>query len=254
MRKKTTVDNTKTECKMLTKKNRVWGIAALLTLAIGFSSCLKNKNDFTPSRPMAAIWFMNVANTSIVPSFYDNDEKIADSITYNFVSRYAVYGGLHKFDLRKKGGDSLVVSNTTNYDSTSYYTYIAYGTSTVKSVTIKSDFTGSDLNKINIRFLHLSEDAGPVDVYIGNEKIDSSRTLLQNPTSEQSTRFKQFNSFSVVDKVTIKAAGTETVLASNASLAIGSFRNNNVYTIYLTGSKASSGKDKLAVNAYYSYW
>jgi hypothetical protein len=165
-----------------------------------------------------------------------------------------VYGGLHKFDLRKKGGDSLVVSNTTNYDSTSYYTYIAYGTSTVKSVTIKSDFTGSDLNKINIRFLHLSENAGPVDVYIGNEKIDSNRTLLQNPTSEQSTRFKQFNSFSVVDKVTIKAAGTETVLASNASLAIGSFRNNNVYTIYLTGTKGSQDKDKLAVNAYYSYW
>lgn len=239
---------------MLTKKNRVWGIVALLTIAIGFSSCLKNKNDFTPSRPTASIWFMNVSNFSVDPMFYDNDQKVSDStIFYNFYSRYYVYGGLHRFELRKKGSDSVMVTNTTDYDSTAYYNFLVFG-SPAKALAVKSDFTGVDLNKINIRFLNLSQDAGPVDVYIGSEKIDSNRTMLQNPSSEESTRFKQFSSFSVNDKVVIKAAGTETVLANNASLLVDYFTYGNVYTIYLYGSKASTGTDKLAVNAYYSYW
>ncbi|RFS20600.1 DUF4397 domain-containing protein [Chitinophaga silvatica] len=240
---------------MLTKKNRVWGIVALLTIAIGFSSCLKNKNDFTPSRPMASIWFMNVSNIAVDPQFYDNDQKVSDStIYYNFYSRYYVYGGLHKFELRKKGSDSVIVTNTTNYDSTAYYNFLIFGSTPVRALAVKSDFTGVDLNKINIRFLNLSQDAGPVDVYVGNEKIDSNRTMLQNPTSEESTRFKQFTNFSINDRVTIKAAGTETVLANSASLSVGYLNYGAVYTIYLYGSKASTGTDKLGVNAFLSYW
>lgn len=243
---------------MLTKKNRVWGVVALLTVAIGFSSCLKSKNDVTPSRQVANISFLNVANIAVDPQFYDNGVKVADTvITYGFYSSYTVYGGSHNFELRKKGSDSSIVANNYVYDSTYFYTHVIYGggTGPVRSATIKSDFTGADLNKINIRFIHLSPDAGPVDVFVGTEKIESARNFFQSTTNEEATRFKQYASFSVNDKVVIKAAGTETILANNATLKQidNYFRIGRVYTIYLYGSKSSTGKDKIGVNAFYSY-
>jgi hypothetical protein len=250
---------------MLTKKNRVWAAAALLTVVVGFTSCLKNDNNVTPQRPMAQIVIQNVSTSALAvpPIFYDNDQKISDStIRFNFLARYSVYGGAHKFDLKKKGGDSLITTtNIFNFDSTQYYTYLTWGNGPVLSAIIKTDQTNYNSSKIGIRFLNLSANAGPVDVYIGSEngeKIDSNRVTFSQSEIGSSSSFKLFNSFSINNKITITQSGTKTVIA-NVTLQSGvtqvpSFSPGIFYTIYLAGNKGSTGADKPLVNAFYSLY
>ncbi|MET3880093.1 DUF4397 domain-containing protein [Chitinophaga sp. OAE865] len=241
---------------MLTKKNRVWAVVALLTGIIGFSSCLKNDNNYTPQRPQAQIAILG-SSTSMIPGiFYDNDQKVTETeFNYNFYARYAVYGGLHKFDLKKKGGDSLFTSTTYNFDSTQYYTYLIWDKAPVRSAIIKTDQSNYSRDKIGIRFLNLSQNAGPVDVYIGAEKIDSNRVYFDGNVSAASA-FKLYSSFSTGSSISIKEAGTTNELAkvSGADLRIGNFNTGYYYTIYLMGVKGSSGTDKLVTNAIFSLY
>lgn len=239
---------------MLTKKNRIWAVVALLTGVIGFSSCLKNDNNFTNPRPQAQILFLGSSTSTAPANFFDNDQKITDSlINFNFYARYAVYGGLHKFDLKKQGGDSLIASTTFDFDSTQYYTYLIWNKAPVRTSIIKTDQTNYSRDKIGIRFLNLSENAGAVDVYVGSEKIDSNRTYFNGDVSSASI-FKPYSPFSVNNTVTIKAAGTTTELANNNSLRTGYFTQGNFYTIYLVGVKGSTGTDKLQVNSMQSLY
>lgn len=243
---------------MLTKKNRVWAAVALLTGVAGFSSCLKSNNNYTPPRAQAQITVLNVSNSPVFASFYDNDQKISNdttNVTFSSYYRYAVYGGLHKFDLKNKKGDSVITSVTTNYDSTAFYTYIAMG-NPVKSVVIQSDFTSADGNKINIRCLNLSNGTDKVDFYVGSEKIDSNRNPMGLSDLYAATKFVQFSNFSVNNMVTIKRAGTNETLATanSTQLRVGSLNTGNVYTIYYAGNSGSTGIDKPLVNAFYSYY
>ena len=241
---------------MLTKKNRVWAVVALLTGIIGLSSCLKNDNNYTPPRPQAQISILG-SSTSMIPGiFYDNDQKVTETeFNFNFYARYAVYGGLHKFDLKKKGGDSLMTTTTYNFDSTQYYTYLIWDKAPIRSAIIKTDQSNYSRDKIGIRFFNLSANAGPVDVYIGTEKIDSNRVYFDGNVSSASA-FKLFNSFSVNNAISIKEAGTSTVLAtaSSTDLRVGSFNAGNFYTIYIVGVKGSTGTDKLVTNAIFSLY
>ncbi|MBS0027441.1 DUF4397 domain-containing protein [Chitinophaga sp. 22321] len=250
---------------MLTKKNRVWAVVALLTGVIGFSSCLKNDSNITPQRPMAQIIIKNASTTalSVAPIFYDNDQKISDStIKFDFIARYSVYGGPHKFDLKKKGADSLIsTTGIYNIDSTQYYTYLTWGTNPVVSALIKTDQTNYTTSKIGIRFLNLSANAGPVDVYIGSEngeKIDSNRTPFTQSQIGGASTFQLFSNFSINNQITITEAGTKTKIAnislSSQTSGVTSFVPGNFYTIYLAGTKGSNGADKPVVNAFYSLY
>lgn len=252
---------------MLTKKNRVWAVVALLTGVIGFSSCLKNDNNVTPQRPMAQIVIKNASTSalSVAPFLFDNDQKVAeDTIKFNITATYAVYGGPHKFDLKKKAGDSLIATTGIyNLDSTQYYTYLTWGTSPVVSAFIKTDQSNYSTSKIGLRFLNLSPDAGPVDVYIGDEngqKIDSNRTTFTQSQIGSASTFQQFSSFSVNNRITVTQAGTKTVIANftlpgaTKNLIPTSFAPGNFYTIYLAGNKGSTGVDKVFVSAFYSLY
>ncbi|MBO9728165.1 MAG: DUF4397 domain-containing protein [Chitinophaga sp.] len=241
---------------MLTKNNRVWAAAALLTAAIGFTSCLKN-DKVTPSRPKAMVQILNASTNMVPASFYDNGQRISGdtaNIGYGFYGFYPVLGGSHTFALKKRGGDSVITSNSSVYDSTSYYTYVVLGNNPVMSANVQSDFTSASPQKINIRCWNLSQGAGAgdlVDFYVGNEKIDSNRRSMSISEVAYSTKFAQFTNFSVNSAVTIKKAGTTEILATNNDLTRIDGRSLNagsVYTIYFIGTKGSTGIDKPFVN------
>lgn len=242
---------------MLTKKNRVWAVVALLTGIIGLSSCLKNDNNYTPPRQQAQVAILSSSAGMLPGTFFDNDQKVTDKdFVYNFTASYAVFGGPHKFDLKKKGGDSLLTSTTFNFDSTQFYTYLIWNKNPIRSTIIKVDQSNYSRDKIGIRILNLSENAGPIDVYIGQEKIDSNRIYFNGDASGASV-FKLYNSFSANNSLVIKEAGTNTTLTSvsgPSDLKVGQFSAGNFYTIYLMGTKGSSGADKLVGNAMYSLY
>ncbi|NLR62175.1 hypothetical protein HGH93_29050 [Chitinophaga polysaccharea] len=243
---------------MLTKKNRVWAAVALLTGIAGFSSCLKSNNNVTPPRPQAQINILNVSNSPVFASFYDNDQRVSNdntNISFNTNYRYGVYGGVHKLELKNKKGDSIITSLSANFDSTSYYTYIAFD-NPVKSVNILSDFSSADGSKINIRCLNLSNGTDKIDFYIGGEKIDSNRNPMGISDLYAATKFVQFSNFSVNNVVTIKKAGTDVTLATanSSQLKVGSFNAGQVYTIYYAGNSGSTGVDKPVVDAIFSLY
>lgn len=243
---------------MLTKKNRVWAAAALLTVVTGMTSCLKNDNNVTPQRQTAKVIVMNVSNSTIPASFYDNGQKISKdgvSVGFNFVAPYNALGGAHAFDLKKLTGDSVIATSNATLDSNLYYTHVIFN-NPVKSITVLNDLASASQTKINIRCFNLSPN-GPndkVDFYIGSEKIDSNRAYMSIGELASSTTFKQFSNFSVNNAVTIKKAGTDVVLATNNKLTITSFSTGLVYTIYFAGTPGSTGTDKLMVDAIPSYY
>lgn len=249
---------------MLTKKNRVWAVAALLTGVIGFSSCLKNDNNVTPQRPMANIVIQNASTGTLsIPSFlFDNDQKVADdTITFNFIATYSVYGGPHKFDLKNKAGDSLIATTgNIALDSTQYYTYLTWGTNPILSTFIKTDQSNYSTSKIGLRFLNLSPNAGPIDIYIGSEKVDSNRTAFTQSQIGSASTFTLFSNFSVNNQILVTEAGNKAKTIANVTLplvqgrGVSSLIPGNFYTIYLAGIKDGSGPDKATVNAYYSLY
>ncbi len=238
---------------MTTKKTRVWAIAALVTAVTGLSACLKTDN-VTPQRDRAAVAIVNGILSSSDLDFYDNTTKVNQSpltIGFAFIG-YPIFAGVRTFSFKKVGATVDFAATTARYDSLNYYTLVAYGDSTAPEMTtIKDDFSAAKETAVNIRFFHLSPDAGPVDVYIDDVKVDSNRTYVGQ--SGFRTAFNPLTKSVYTNNIKIKAAGTSTVLTENSS-PNASFSSGRVYTITLIGSKDFTDKKKLTVNSLYSLY
>jgi hypothetical protein len=221
---------------MATSK-RFGAVAALLAMVTGFTACLKTENT-TPSRPVAAFVVINGISSAAKLDFYDNSSKIKDSISTGFAGyNYQAYGGTHIFDLKRYATAATVVSTSAaTYDSLTYYTLVAFGDSTSPVFyPIKDDFTGANTSNLNIRVWNLSSNIGPVDVYLNSTKVDSNVTFSM---ARPSTAFKALTTVSSATSITVKKAGTETVVAINNG-STTSLSTGGVYTIFLTGNATS---------------
>jgi hypothetical protein len=238
---------------MTTKKTRVWAIAALVTVVTGLSACLKSDN-VTPQRDRAAVAIINGIVSGADLDFYDNTTKVnqsALSIGFAYVG-YPIFAGIRTFSFKKVGTTTDYAAVTAMYDSLNYYTLVAYGDSTAPQMrSIKDDFTGAKETAVNIRFFHLSPNAGPVDVYIDNVKVDSNRTYVGD--SGFRTAFSPLTKSVFTNNIKIKVAGKDSVLTENTSPS-ASFSSGRVYTITLIGSKGATDKKKLTVNSLYSLY
>lgn len=238
---------------MTTTKTRVWAIAALVTLATGFSACLKSDN-ITPQRDRAAVAIINGILSGSDLDFYDNGTKVNQSalnIGFTYIG-YPIYGGIHTFAFKKSGQTTDYTAVTNLYDSLTYNTVIAYGDSTSPQMrSIKDDFTGAKETAVNIRFFHLSPTVGAVDLYIDDVKVDSNRTFVG--TSGFRTAFTPLTKSVYTNNIKVKEAGTNTVLVENSSPS-ASFSTGRVYTIVMMGSKEFTDKKKLTVNSLYSLY
>jgi hypothetical protein len=238
---------------MTTKQTRVWAIAALVTVVTGLSACLKSDN-VTPQRDRAAVSIINGIVSSADLDFYDQSTKVnTNPLNIGFIyGGYLIYGGIRTFSFKKAGTTTDFAAVTTMYDSLNYYTLVAYGDSTAPHmVSIKENFDAAKPEAVNIRFFHLSPDAGPVDVYLDNVKVDSNRTYTGDTGLK--TAFTPLTKSIYTNNIKIKAAGTSTVLAENSSPNY-SFSSGKVYTITLIGSKNFTDKKKLTVNNIYSLY
>ncbi|WP_343690521.1 DUF4397 domain-containing protein [Chitinophaga sp.] len=218
---------------MATSK-RFGAVAALLAMVTGFTACLKTENNTTPSRPVAAFVVINGISSAAKLDFYDNSTKIKDSVSTGFAGyNYQAYGGTHIFDLKRFATSTTVVStNAATYDSLTYYTLVAFGDSTSPVFyPIKDDFSSASTGKLNIRVWNLSSNIGPVDVYLNTTKVDSNVTFSM---ARPITTFKALTTVSNANSITVKKAGTETIVATNNG-STTSLSTGGVYTIFLTG-------------------
>ncbi|SFW14427.1 DUF4397 domain-containing protein [Chitinophaga sancti] len=219
---------------MVTSK-RFGAVAALLAMVTGFTACLKTENT-TPSRPVAAFVVINGISSAAKLDFYDNSTKIKDSVSTGFAGyNYQAYGGVHIFELKRYAtGTTVVSTSAATYDSLNYYTLVAFGDSTspVFYPIKDSEFNGANTANLNIRFWNLSSNIGPVDLYLNATKVDSNVTFsMSRPT----TVFKALSTVTSATSITVKKAGTSTVVATNNS-STTQLSVSGVYTIFLTGN------------------
>lgn len=222
---------------MVTSK-RFGAVAALLAMVTGFTACLKTENT-TPSRPVAAFVVINGISSAAKLDFYDNSTKVKDSISTGFAGyNYQAYGGTHIFDLKRYATATTVVSTSAaTYDSLTYYTLVAFGDSTSPVFyPIKDDFSGANSSNLNIRVWNLSSNIGPVDVYLNATKVDSNVTFSM---ARPSSVYKALTTVSNATSITVKKAGTSTVVAINNG-STTNLSTGGVYTIFLTGNEGST--------------
>ncbi|NIG57669.1 DUF4397 domain-containing protein [Chitinophaga sp. Cy-1792] len=238
---------------MLTKKNRVWAIIVLIAATMGLTSCLKNNIDTTPTRPRYWMYVLNASTFSTGIDFYDNGIKGNTNGAFNFdnKSTYSGYGGEHTYKINAYGKDSTLTSSTKQLDSTSYYTFLIFDATdnTVRSSFVYNDLSTCSPTAINFRFFNLSKSLGPVDVYLGSQKILSSQTF-NNGYFEPT--FQQLSNISDPSSMSIKLAGTDSVVAKNTNLFF-SIGTGGVYTAYISGTPNSTGTDKLVCNTIPGY-
>jgi hypothetical protein len=241
---------------MATKTNRLWAVAALVVMGTSFTACLKSV-DTTPSRAVAGISIINGIVSSTGLDFFDNSttkvtaEKLP--IGYGYKG-YLIYGGIHEFSFTKTGTLTPVIASITRqYDSTFYYTLVTYGDSANASIaSFKEDFSSAVSTKLNIRFFNLSPTATPVDLYLGDVKVDSNLAYIGN--TALSTAFKPQSVVSGASTIRVKAAGSTLSSPSIAETTTANLMSGGVYTIYLAGMKDSAGPLKPQVKYVPSFY
>ncbi|GAA0545395.1 DUF4397 domain-containing protein [Chitinophaga japonensis] len=234
---------------MRTKKYRLWA-AALAVTVTGFTACLKSDDNVTPQRPQAAYVFLNASTYSAGVDIFHNSTKLTNNGPFKFgaIDDYYTYGGTQEFVFKAGGKDSTVGSILANFDSTKYYTMVIYGENPqVRAV--ENDFTNASNTKVNYRFYQLSPSEGAVDLFIDGKKVDSMRSYDGGALR---SGFMQLDPVGT-SRLTVKAAGTDSVLAENTS-PLYPLQTGGVFTIYYTGLKGTTGDYKPTVNTVISYF
>nr|WP_295874495.1 DUF4397 domain-containing protein [uncultured Chitinophaga sp.] len=230
---------------MLIKKNRVWAVAALLGGVIGFSSCLK-QSDPTPQRMNYTGAIINGAYLPSSLDIFNNGAKMNNGAYKTAASApFLDLPGVHTFSFRNLNGTGLD-SVTQQFDSLKYYTIITYNDNTKKFVSqlIREDFSSLSTSKVNFRFLNLSPNAGPVDLYINSKKV------LENQPFSISRPWNSVDPYNSTVEYYVTLPGSTTPLVKGTSRqTAGStnvpFQPGYAYTIYLAGAKDSTGDNKL---------
>ncbi|MBC9915268.1 DUF4397 domain-containing protein [Chitinophaga varians] len=230
---------------MLIKKNRVWAIAALLGGVIGFSSCLK-QSDPTPQRMTYTGAIINGAWLPSSLDIFNNGAKMNSSAYKTAASApFQDLPGIHTFSFRNLNGSGLD-SVTRQFDSTKYYTIVTYNDVNKNFVSqlIPEDFRSFPSDKVNFRFLNLSPNAGPVDLYIDNKKVLENQPFQVNGAWNVAAPYNSTVEYYVTltGQTAILAKGTSRQSAGATNVP---FQAGYAYTIYLAGAKDSTGDNKL---------
>ena len=215
---------------------------------ITLTSCLKSgTTSTTTTPPITYLSIIDMALQAPPLETYFNATKVSAAIAPGSWSQAysAVQPGSYAVVFKKATADSVVASiPTASYDSAKYYSFIIYNDqpNSAKAFTAYDDFTGITYDKPYVRFLHLSQDAGQVDFYLGATKLFNSRQLADNQN------VTIYNNFTGTPPGTYtlqaKVAGTDSVIASNSF----SFMAGNAYTIFLGGLKNGTGSNALSIN------
>ena len=223
------------------KKNMFLLSLATLTTVVLLSSCLKHNGD-SNSTPSALISVLHAAPGSPSLDFYINSDKITTApIAYADGGSLPKPSGNYSFNFVDPiSGDTLVHSQD-SLTGGQYYSLIVYDTTApLKLMFIKDQFESTqDPTASYIRFLQLSPDNDPVNLYVDSVKAFANRTFADNIQDPGRSKFTTVNAGGH-SYTAINAAGDTLGRLSGITLQTG-----GAYTIYLRGIPAES--DSLGV-------
>lgn len=232
---------------ILAKKNRI--LAVLMTVAVvtGLTSCLKNNSNVQPDINGYA-FFANLATPSYkVTLWRDNTDLLrGEGLEFTRQSAGAVNPGPAKIDIKRLGSDTLLTSTNITLDTLRFVSFFIHGTQThgIKMHTIREDFSDLSTSKANIRFYNMVADSEPVDFWIGETKISSSR-MYEDFMGGYYDSFMAVEPSSSAEIIVKKADGTE-LTRKTVDLGV----TGGVYSIFYAGEEGNTGDRKPAIIGY----
>lgn len=161
---------------------------------------------------------------------YIDQILIAENLSYKqFTAYMPVPQGMYEVSLYVTGSmNSPIIIYRINIGIDTKITVAAVGTLSTISFLAIPDYSITiplNLNEADIRFIHLSPNAPPVDITLPNGSI-----IFENISFKERTRYKTVPA----DKYTfqVRAAGTSTVVLTIPDIF---FESKTVYTIYVIG-------------------
>lgn len=229
---------------MVTKKNHFLAAIALLLAITGLTSCLKN--DTQPQKPY---FFMAVINAAPLPyalDVYINSTKTSGNVVFNSGLLLTPEPGTINLSFKPYNKDSLVATEITQYDTLKYYTHLVYGNAPASVYVIdETDNFTNDLstNQAHVRFYNLSPNIGSVDIYVNDTKVYTGRTFEDFVYTDTFNKLSHLNTGTV--KLTAKAAGTDTVIATKENVTL---ENGKIYTMFVSGLSGNTDTLKPSIN------
>ncbi len=146
-------------------------LALSLTLATGLAAC--GGGDDAKD---ATVRFLNATVDVGSLSMYTDDDRRTTDTPSDSVSDYAtVNAGSYEFEFKRSGSDSSVLTTTSSLSEETPHTVIAWG----REGSIRMSITEDDQDLpsaglVKLRVFNGATDAGPVDIYVGDETTDFS--------------------------------------------------------------------------------
>jgi hypothetical protein len=161
--------------------------------------------------------------------FLIDDNVESSSISVGTISSFDEFGsGTHDLKLRSTQSGAALLDKSLNFASGTHYTVVAYGKrSSISTLILTDDVAGPSSGHFKVRFVGLSADVGPVDVYFTGGDISSIPAAQSGVVFGGTTDYVEVTpgSFNVVFTV----AGTKDIVFQSS--AAQSFTDGTIYTI-----------------------
>lgn len=218
-----------------------------LSGSILLTGCLDNLES--PELPPAAYVsiYQGSPDAPAMDIFANQNRVNQNPLNYTEVIAYsAFYPGSRDFRFSGfNSATSLLEKNFVLKADSVYSVFVADETSEIDAFLVKDVWEEPTAEKTQLRFVHLSPDAGSVDLQVSG---------TTNPLVSQSN-FKSVSAFEELNKgivtLTVKSAtGNETLIQSGTL----ELKGNRVYTLILRGLKSeASGEQKLDLQLITNY-
>jgi hypothetical protein len=208
------------------------GIVASLFSIQGCSKAGKD-SVVDPSPAPARFMFVQASPDAPAIDLYVDNTRVDSNFVYPGSTKYIeVSAGLRTLRVMRSGAlDTLCLSQIPVTGGLSYTIFSVDSVANCYSMLLVDNLSPPATGKANLRFVHVSPNAPPVDLV-----VEGGITLFTDKS------FKGRPDFVPIDAGTytfdVKVAGTSTVLASARDVLL---EGGKIYTLYLRGFAGSTG-------------
>ena len=201
---------------------------------IFFTFCIACTRDYSNS-PKAQLKLINGSINAPKVELYGDGALLTTDVAYPEVSNYIFLNpGKPNIKLTATDGPfpGLTIANG-SFTMDAYNNYsmiITDSLAKLKVSFVKDDIATAPDGKSSIRFFHLAQNTGTVNLYFNNIKIDSNRVFNDQGNNANFVKFNNQNSATVNVDVRDSVGNTITTLSNF------DFQSTKIYTLVLKGS------------------
>jgi hypothetical protein len=217
-----------------------------LALVMGWAGCSKIglSSVTTGLRSSTYVVLMNLAPFAPSTEIYLNDMRSTSGVPPGSYLTTYEHLAPNQYDVKFKiaSSDSILADIPVSpYDSGSFYTLILYNVDTIhkaaSAVKIADDLSVVTGDSAYFRFIDMSPDPTPVDVYLNGNLYQTGRS-----NADIAIAGSKYTSFEPIAggyfNIAVTLSGKTTQIAH---LDNGVFRAGNAYTVFLDGSASTLG-------------